>query len=144
MLKEKLPPQVTTEQYRPFVELYEEAVYAEQVGLPSLAGVGYYRALMMLFQCHSNLKLDNHALWGHIVTLSSGSDLARVVGQSQWIKAIPSYCYVWPSGRIGQLKAIIDIAVCWVASQCVMREYRRRHGLEEVGVKRRTSIVFKK
>ena len=114
-----------------FVEIYNQASSAEQVGLNEICGMGYRKALEFLIKDYLIQELpkeeDNikKSLLGKCInTYISDQNIKAMASRAVWLGNDEThYVRKWENKDIQDLKKLIDITIYWISMSIMTKQY---------------------
>ena len=115
-----------------FVEIYNQALKAEEFGLNLICGIGYRKALEFLIKDYLiNLKpqkegeIKNKFLGNCIQDYVESSNLKDMAERAVWLGNDEThYTRKWDGKDVGDLKSLIEVSIHWIEIEFITKKYK--------------------
>lgn len=122
------------EKFSKFVNVYNQALKAEQFGLDEIAGMGYRKSLeilikdfLLLEKPEKEKNIQEWALGKCINELIENEQLKTVASRATWLgNDQVHYIRLYTENDINDLKTLIEIATRWIEMIFITKEYEEK------------------
>ncbi len=115
-----------------FVEIYNQALYAESINLSHISGIGYRKALEFLIKDYLIMKfpekevlIKKKFLGNCIKEDIDNTNLKEIAERAAWLGNDEAhYVRKWLEKDVNDLKRLIDVALHWIEMEILTEQYK--------------------